>query len=167
MSNTIRNFSIDGKINVFRKLLTSENEDASEIEVLNVFRMINSYNTFDDDFFTNEMSYISDIAEFIDLKTALAKEIAQFIQEMVTWYLSILTSCEIPLTVEQDDAKKPLPKFMFALFQLCTLPLMSSLMKKANLELAVTNLVSVKNGFNIASTLFVNQNLVGAFLNRL
>ena len=168
----IRELSLDEKIEVFRKLLKDGYEGdgnaCNEVDTLNVFRLVNSYNVFDGAFFQDPNSYICDISEFVDIKTALATELHEFILELVKWYLSILTSCDIPLTIEQDDSKATIPAIFYGLFLLGSAPLLSSLMGKVDMaRIDMTNLYKVKEGFSVLSRLFGNHAMVGAFLEKL
>lgn len=163
----IKALPLDKKIEVFRKLLT-DGTASDPVDILNVYRLVNSYNVFDDDFFQQESSYFTDISDFIDVKSALAAELNDFILELVTWYLSIITSCDIPLTIEQDDSKVSIPATFYGIFLLGSAPLMSSLMGKVDLSrINMTNLYKVKEGFSVLSRILGNHALVGAFLEKL
>ena len=163
----IKALPLDKKTEVFRKLLT-DGESANDVDILNVFCLVNSYNVFDEDFFKQESCYFNEISEFIDVKSALQGELNDFIQELVTWYLSIIASCEIPLTIEQDDSKVTIPSTFYGIFLLGSAPLMASLMGKIDLgKIDMTNLYKVKEGFSVLSRLFGNHALVGAFLEKL
>lgn len=163
----IKALPISEKTEYLRAMLMNlDNED--EIDILNAYRLVNSYNTFDESFFEQEASYISDIAEFIDIKTELEKEIDDLMVTITTWYLSILASSEIPLTMEQDDSKKTVPSMLYGLFILSSVPMLASIMNKIDLsKIDMTKLHSVKEGFSLMSRLFGNQALVGAFLEKL
>ena len=73
----IKKLTVDEKIEYFRNIIKDLNTK-NEVDILNVFRLINTYNTFDDDFFNHKDSYISDISEFIDIKMALNEELKDF-----------------------------------------------------------------------------------------
>ncbi len=168
----IKALPLDKKTEVFRKLLTNgylaEGNDCTEVDILNVYRLVNSYNVFDSDFFKQENCYFNEISEFIDVKSALQTELHEFILELVKWYLSILTSCDIPLTIEQDDSKVAIPTMFYGIFLLGTAPLMSSLMGKVDMSrIDMTNLYKVKEGFSVLSRILGNHALVGAFLEKL
>lgn len=163
----IRALPIEGKIEVFRGILTDVC-GGSEVRILNLYRLVNSYNVFDDTFFQDPNSYLCDISEFVDVKNALAPELEAFMLELSKWYLSILTSCDIPLTIEQDDSKRTIPAAFYGIFLLGSAPLMSSIMGKVDLgKIDMTSLYKVKEGFSVLSRLFGNHAMVGAFLEKL
>ena len=62
-SQEIKSLELNEKIEYFRNIFSNLNNE-NEFDILNIFRLVNSYNTFDDDFFDHEGSYITDIAEF-------------------------------------------------------------------------------------------------------
>ena len=93
-SQEIKSLELNEKIEYFRNIFSNLNNE-NEFDILNIFRLVNSYNTFDDDFFDHEGSYITDIAEFIDIKMALEEEINNFSVELIKWYFSLLYSCDI------------------------------------------------------------------------
>lgn len=162
----VRELPFNEKVEYFKKIFTDMG-NTNEVDALNIYRIINSYNTFDDNFFDNENSYITDIAEFIDLKVHLEKEINELMLQLVTWYLSILASCEIPLTVEdaEDENKETIPPMLYVLLAMATLPLMASLLKKVDKsKIDLNNLHDAKNGFMLVNRMFQQHALVGQFL---
>lgn len=162
----VRELPFEQKVEYFKKIFT-DMENTNEVDALNIYRIINSYNTFDENFFENENSYITDITEFIDLKVALEDEINELMLQMVVWYLSILASCDIPLTIEdaEDDNKENIPPMLYALLAMSSLPLMASLLKKVDKsKIDLTNLHDAKNGFMIVNRMFRQHAIIGEFL---
>ena len=163
----IKSLAFPEKTAYFRRLLT-DGDIENEVDILNVFRVVNSYNVFDETFFSQEASYINDVTEFIDIKTELEEEINEFITELITWYLSIIASSDIPLTLAQDNTKRTIPATFYGIFILGSVPMLSSLMNKIDLgKIDMTNLYKVQDGFTLLSRLFGNQAIVGAFLEKL
>lgn len=163
----IKHLNLEQKIEYFRNLF-SDLDNENEFDVLNVFRLINSYNIFDDDFFEHEGSYISDISEFIDIKMALNDEIKDFSLVLVTWYLSILRSCDVKNIDDDRDSKVELPLFIHGLFVNATLPMMSALMNSIDLSLIdMTELHKVNGAFIILSRLFNTHAFVASYLETL
>lgn len=165
----IRELPYEEKVVYFKKILT-DFDNTNPLDAMNAYRIINSYNTFDENFFDDERSYIKDITEFIDIKVDLEAEISNLCHELLIWYLSIIASCEIPLTVEEagDDSKEKIPALIYALLASSSLPLMASLFKKADKsKIDLNNLHDVKNGFMMVNRMFSQHAIVGQFLEAL
>lgn len=164
MANEIKSMNVTDKIEYFRNILKTM-DTQNETDILNVFRLINTYNTFDDDFFEHKDSYISDISEFIDIKMSLEEELKEFSLQLVTWYLSILASCDIK-TNDSDDVKVDIPLLIYGIFASATLPMMSSLMNSVDMTaIDMSKLHKVRGAFTILSRLFNSHAFVASYLN--
>ena len=164
MANEIKSMNVTDKIEYFRNILKTM-DTQNETDILNVFRLINTYNTFDDDFFEHKDSYISDISEFIDIKMSLEEELKEFSLQLVTWYLSILASCDIK-TDDGEDVKDDIPLLIYGIFASATLPMMSSLMNSVDLTaIDMSKLHKVRGAFTILSRLFNSHAFVASYLN--
>lgn len=165
-STEIRNLELDQKIEYFKSILKNlDNENP--IDILNVYRLINSYNTFDDDFFNDENSYICDISEFIDIKMTLTSEIEEFCTILVTWYLSVLASCDV--RADNDvDSLVDMPMLVYGFFTSATIPVMASIMNSIDMsQIDMTKLYHVKNAFVLMSNMFRTQSFVASYLKNL
>lgn len=162
----IRNLELDKKIDYFRELLKNlDNSNATDI--LNVYRLINSYNTFDDDFFEDEKSYICDISEFIDIKMTLEDEISEFNLTLVKWYLSMLASCDIKTDADADELVE-IPFLIYGLFASMTIPVMSAIMNSVDMtKIDMGNLYKVKGAFQLMSNMFRTQAFVASYIKTL
>ena len=159
----IRSLGLDEKTEYFRELL-SNLDNGNEADILNVFRLVNSYNSFDDDFFTNEASYISDISEFIDIRMSLEKEINDFSLEMVKWYLSTLASCDIRAN-DDEDSKVDMPMLVYGFFASATIPMMSAMMNSVDMTtIDMAHLYKVKGAFSLLSRMFRSHAFVATYL---
>lgn len=164
MANEIKSMNVTDKIEYFRNILKTM-DTQNETDILNVFRLINTYNTFDDDFFEHKDSYISDISEFIDIKMSLEEELKEFSLQLVIWYLSILASCDIK-TDDSDDVKVDIPLLIYGIFASATLPMMSSLMNSVDITaIDMSKLHKVRGAFTILSRLFNSHAFVASYLN--
>lgn len=162
-SSEIKTLSFENKIDYFKKIFSNmDNENTCDI--LNIFRLVNSYNTFDNDFFEHEDSYISDITEFIDIKLALEDDINNFSLELVKWYLSILANCDVKAVSESEEKESvEIPLTIVGFFANCTIPIMSAIMKSVDLSLIdMGNLYKPKTllCLNITSNMFNQQSFV-------
>ena len=161
----IKKLTVDEKIEYFRNIIKKLNTK-NEVDVLNVFRLINTYNTFDDDFFNHKDSYISDISEFIDIKMALNEELKDFSLVLVKWYLSILASCDIKVVDDNDEEKVEMPTLIQGIFTAATVSMMSSLMNSVDMTtIDLGNLYKVRGAFVILSRLFQSHSFVASYLN--
>lgn len=164
-TDEIKKLTVDEKIEYFRNIIKDLNTK-NEVDILNVFRLINTYNTFDDDFFDNKDSYISDISEFIDIKMALNEELKDFSLVLVTWYLSILASCDIKVVDDNDEEKVEMPTLIQGIFTAATVSMMSSLMNSVDMtRIDMGNLYKVRGAFIILSRLFQSHSFVASYLN--
>ena len=164
MANEIKSMNVTDKIEYFRNILKTM-DTQNETDILNVFRLINTYNTFDDDFFEHKDSYISDISEFIDIKMSLEEELKEFSLQLVTWYLSILASCDIK-TDDSDDVKVDIPLLIYGIFASATLSMMSSVMNSVDMTaIDMSKLYKVRGAFTILSRLFNSHAFVASYLN--
>lgn len=164
-TDEIKKLTVDEKIEYFRNILKDLNTK-NEVDILNVFRLINTYNTFDDDFFNHKDSYISDISEFIDIKMALNEELKDFSLVLVTWYLSILASCDIKVVDDNDEEKVEMPTLIQGIFTAATVSMMSSLMNSVDMTtIDMGNLYKVRGAFIILSRLFQSHSFVASYLN--
>lgn len=164
-TDEIKKLTVDEKIEYFRNILKDLNTK-NEVDILNVFRLINTYNTFDDDFFDHKDSYISDISEFIDIKMALNDELKEFSLVLVKWYLSILTSCDIKVVDDNDEEKVEMPTLIQGIFTAATVSMMSSLMNSVDMTtIDMGNLYKVRGAFVILSRLFQSHSFVASYLN--
>lgn len=162
--NEIKNMPLDNKIEYFRNILQNL-DNKNEVDIINIFRLINTYNSFDDDFFNHKDSYINDISEFIDIKMSLEEELKEFSLQLVTWYLSILASCDIK-TDDSDDVKVDVPLLIYGIFASATLPMMSSLMNSVDMTaIDMSKLHKVRGSFTILSRLFNSHAFVASYLN--
>ena len=165
-STEIRSLELDQKIDYFRTILKNVDNE-NPIDILNIYRLINSYNTFDDDFFEDENSYICDISEFIDIKMTLQSEIEEFSLILVTWYLSTLASCDIKADNDVDNLKD-LPMLVYGFFTSATIPVMASIMNSVDMsQIDMTKLYRVKNAFVLMSNMFRTQSFVASYLKNL
>lgn len=164
-TDEIKKLTVDEKIEYFRNILKDLNTK-NEVDILNVFRLINTYNTFDDDFFDHKDSYISDISEFIDIKMALNEELKDFSLVLVKWYLSILASCDIKVVDDNDEEKVEMPTLIQGIFTTATVSMMSSLMNSVDMTtIDMGNLYKVRGAFIILSRLFQSHSFVASYLN--
>lgn len=164
-TDEIKKLTVDEKIEYFRNIIKDLNTK-NEVDILNVFRLINTYNTFDDDFFNHKDSYISDISEFIDIKMALNEELKDFSLVLVTWYLSILASCDIKVVDDNDEEKVEMPTLIQGIFTAATVSMMSSLMNSVDMTtIDMGNLYKVRGAFIILSRLFQSHSFVASYLN--
>lgn len=164
-TDEIKKLTVDEKIEYFRNIIKDLNTK-NEVDILNVFRLINTYNTFDDDFFNHKNSYISDISEFIDIKMALNEELKDFSLVLVTWYLSILASCDIKVVDDNDEEKVEMPTLIQGIFTAATVSMMSSLMNSVDMTtIDMGNLYKVRGAFIILSRLFQSHSFVASYLN--
>lgn len=164
-TDEIKKLTVDEKIEYFRNILKDLNTK-NEVDILNVFRLINTYNTFDDDFFDHKDSYISDISEFIDIKMALNDELKEFSLVLVKWYLSILASCDIKVVDDNDEEKVEMPTLIQGIFTAATVSMMSSLMNSVDMTtIDMGNLYKVRGAFVILSRLFQSHSFVASYLN--
>lgn len=164
-TDELKKLTVDEKIEYFRKILNDLNTK-NEVDILNVFRLINTYNTFDDDFFDHKDSYISDISEFIDIKMALNDELKEFSLVLVKWYLSILASCDIKVVDDNDEEKVEMPTLIQGIFTAATVSMMSSLMNSVDMTtIDMGNLYKVRGAFVILSRLFQSHSFVASYLN--
>lgn len=160
-SNEIKNLSLEEKIGYFRSLLTNL-DNSNEADILNVFRLVNSYNIFDEDFFSHRDSYISDISEFIDIKMALEKEIQEFSLILVKWYLSVLASCDVKAD-DEEETKVAIPMFIYGFFASATIPVMSALMNSVDRSaIDLTDLYRVRGAFTLLSRMFQSHSFVAS-----
>lgn len=164
-TDEIKKLTVDEKIEYFRNIIKDLNTK-NEVDILNVFRLINTYNTFDDDFFNHKDSYISDISEFIDIKMALNEELKDFSLVLVKWYLSILASCDIKVIDDNDEEKVEIPTLIQGIFTAATVSMMSSLMNSVDMTtIDMGNLYKVRGAFIILSRLFQSHSFVASYLN--
>lgn len=164
-TDEIKKLTVDEKIEYFRNIIKDLNTK-NEVDILNVFRLINTYNTFDDDFFNHKDSYISDISEFIDIKMALNDELKEFSLVLVKWYLSILASCDIKVVDDNDEEKVEMPTLIQGIFTAATVSMMSSLMNSVDMTtIDMGNLYKVRGAFVILSRLFQSHSFVASYLN--
>lgn len=164
-TDEIKKLTVDEKIEYFRNIIKDLNTK-NEVDILNIFRLINTYNTFDDDFFNHKDSYISDISEFIDIKMALNEELKDFSLVLVKWYLSILASCDIKVVDDNDEEKVEMPTLIQGIFTAATVSMMSSLMNSVDMTtIDMGNLYKVRGAFVILSRLFQSHSFVASYLN--
>lgn len=161
----IRNLETEKKIEYFRNILKDYN-NSNAIDILNIYRLINSYNTFDDDFFNNPNSYICDISEFIDIKMSLEDEIDEFCLELVKWYLSMLASCDVKVETDQDEMVE-IPFMIYGFFTSASIPVMSSIMNAVDMtQIDMGNLYKVKGAFQLMANLFRTQAFVSTYIRK-
>lgn len=166
-SQEIKSLELNEKIEYFRNIFSNLNNE-NEFDILNIFRLVNSYNTFDDDFFDHEGSYITDIAEFIDIKMALEEEINNFSVELIKWYFSLLYSCDIKTDNSDSDSFVEIPMLIYGFFVNATIPVMSTIMNNIDMsEIDLTNLQKVKGAFILMSKMFQTHSFVASFINKM
>lgn len=166
MVNEIKAMSMDEKVEYFRSILSNPG-NVTETDTLNIFRLVNSYNTFDEEFFNNENSYIRDITEFIDLKLKLERDIKEFQNTLVKWYISILASCDIKAD-DEEETKVEMPDLICGFFASSNISIMSNIMNKVDLnEIDMSNLYRVKGAFMLLSTLFNSHAFVAGYIEML
>lgn len=157
----IKSLSIENKIEYFRKLF-SDLDNENELDIINVFRIINTYNTFDDNFFEDTSVYISDISELIDIKIALESEIKNLSTELTKWYFGALMSCDIR-TSDNSENEVMMPALIRGLLSNITIPAMSAIIKNSNIEqIKLTELPVVKDSFSIISKLMQCHSFVAS-----
>lgn len=160
----IRNLELVKKAEYFREILKNL-DNGNAIDILNIYRLINSYNTFDDDFFNDPNSYITDISEFIDIKMTLEDEIGEFCLELVKWYLSMLASCDIKSASDEDTVE--IPFTIYGFFASATIPVMSSIMNSVDMtKIDMGELYRVKGAFQLMANLFRTQAFVSAYIKK-
>ena len=166
-SQEIKSLELNEKIEYFRNIFSNLNNE-NEFDILNIFRLVNSYNTFDDDFFFFFCSYITDIAEFIDIKMALEEEINNFSVELIKWYFSLLYSCDIKTDNSDSDSFVEIPMLIYGFFVNATIPVMSTIMNNIDMsEIDLTNLQKVKGAFILMSKMFQTHSFVASFINKM
>ena len=96
---------------------------------------------------------------------SLEEELKEFSLQLVTWYLSILASCDIK-TDDSDDVKVDIPLLIYGIFASATLPMMSSLMNSVDMTVIdMSKLHKVRGAFTILSRLFNSHAFVASYLN--
>lgn len=162
----IKKLPVKEKIDYFKKIFNNLNTD-NEVDILNIYRMVNSYNTFDDNFFEDEKSYINDVSEFIDVKMGLIDEINDFSFTVIKYFLAIIKSCDINECDAQENAVE-IPSLVFGFLANSTVPVIATMMNATDLEdLNINELPKVKGGFYIFSKLFQAHTFVTSFLDDL
>lgn len=158
----VRELPFEDKVEYYQGIL-ADYDNTNEVDILNIFRLVNSYNIFDDKFFDGKESYVTSISEFIDLKMELADEIQTFSAEVVKWYLSLLASCDV--REEESDNNSELPATIAGFMVNASIPVMSALMTSSDLsDIDLNNLYQVKGAFLLIHQLFKMHKFTVQFL---
>lgn len=152
-SKEIKEMALKDKIEYYRSILKNLDNN-NECDLFNLYIMIDSYNVFDENFFNNEKCYLKDISEFIDIKLTLREELESFCETLITWYFSVLASCDIKRDME-DTQFEEMPLTIKGILSCTTIPVLSSIMNKTDLStIDLTMLHSVRGAFVLAAKLF-------------
>ena len=164
----IKEQTTDKKVEHFKNLLNGTITEPDSADILNVYRLVNTYNIFDEDFFENENSYINDISEYIDIKMELVDELKSFSQELAKWYLGIVYSCDIKLSEEDESEMKEMPLLIYGVFSLSSLSMIASILNSCGLDtIKVNELPKVKGAFMMLSKLFNSHSFVASYIDKL
>ncbi len=156
--------TIEEKIEHFRSLLTNLDND-NENDILNVYALISTYNSFDDSFFASKNIYLDDISEFIDVKLALKDELEAFNTTLITWYLGSLKSCDMRIA---DDSYVEMPLLIKGVLTCTSLVELSSIMSKADMSpIDLNTLPKVKGAFILTAKLFQNHAFVAECMDKI
>lgn len=118
----------DIRIAALRDALAQENLlDATM--VINIFNFIKSFNTFCEAYFTNSIILVNSIMEFLDLKTALAAELKETTERLVSYVFSIIKSVGVT-EFTNDNQPTMIPLFYQRLLLACDFVSISNMLKK-------------------------------------
>lgn len=87
----LKNLQLEKKAEVIKFALTYENL-RDPLMLLNIFNLIKTYNTLDNQFFNNQNIYICDIQELLDLKLEISKQLKIFIKQLSIYVISLFKS---------------------------------------------------------------------------
>lgn len=110
----IKNANFDVKVSALRTALKDDNL-VDPLFINNLMLLVKKSNTYTDDFFNDENIFFSDKAEYIDIKTALEKELEEFSTKICIFLVSILKYYHRTLSVNLD-VSKPMPLMYKAIF---------------------------------------------------
>ena len=162
----IKALPFDKKADYFINLMFDMTSD-NPVDILNVYRLVNSYNTFDDSFFDDPNSYITDISEFIDLKMELEEPINAFTQQVIFWFLSSIASCDIKAETDPENMYD-MPMLVYGFLVQATLPVISAMMRSIDMsEIDMNELYTVKGAFYLVSRMMQSHSFVASYLEKL
>lgn len=162
-----KNISVEEKIEYFRSLLANLDND-NENDILNLYALVNTYNTFDDAFFANENIYLADISEFIDVKLALKDELEAFNETLITWYLGALKSCDAKLVSDGSEDFVEMPLMVKGILSCTSLMVLASIMNKTDLNtINLNKLPKVKGAFILVAKLFQNHAFISDCMDKI
>ena len=87
----LKNVPTDCLIEAFRYSMKREDLVNSSM-LLNILNLIKTYNSLDEDFFSNPNVYFTALQDLLDVKMALKPDLDEFITKLSRWYLSIIKS---------------------------------------------------------------------------
>ena len=91
----IKTLSVNEKIEYLKKYLTTENIEATEEAVLNIFVLLKRYNTFNSDFFAHKDVLFNDYMESIDILQAVTTELTMIANKLLSIYMSCIKHCKM------------------------------------------------------------------------
>ena len=148
------------RVAVLRDALTQKDLLDATI-VINVFNFIKSFNTFCDDFFTNDIILVNSIVEYLDLKTELALELKETTDTLLSYVFSVIKSVGVT-EFTNDNQPEMIPLFYQRLLMASDFVSISNMLKKTSsvdhsklilVANASTFLLSLCNKYSIANFL--------------
>ena len=113
----LEKFFVDDLIVFYKHILSHKSlSNIRNISIVqNILALVKTFNTFDQSFFDNEEIYINSIEDFIDIKTAVAEEIASFDKTIIEYFLSMCKSYS-KIDYTELDTYEEMPVFFQIFF---------------------------------------------------
>ena len=117
--------------------------------IMNLFTIVNSYNSLDEKFFEDERIYVSSLEEYLEIKMNCKDEIKNFATNLTKYFLSCIKSSSKLEYTYLDDVVT-IPMVYERMFTTLTLLQLSTIMQKAN-PISTDDLFIIEN-----ATVYVN-----------
>ena len=123
----IKNLSYDHRKEALRAALKNENL-RNPIFLQNVFCLVKGYNTFADAYFEHEQVFLNDEVEFLDIFDDLEEELKEVTYKLVEYYISMLKTCHLTESVENNPNTVKLEPLYENLFNAMDIIILSKLL---------------------------------------
>lgn len=117
--------------------------------IMNLFTIVNSYNSLDEKFFEDERIYVSSLEEYLEVKMGCKDEIKEFATNLTKYFLSCIKSSSKLEYTYLDDVVT-IPKVYERMLTTLTILQLSTIMQKAN-PISTDELFIIEN-----ATVYVN-----------
>lgn len=117
--------------------------------IMNLFTVVNSYNSLDEKFFEDSRIYVSSLEEYLEVKMNCKEEIKEFATNLTKYFLSCIKSSSKLEYTYLDDVVT-IPKVYERMLTTLTILQLSTIMQKAN-PISTDDLFIIEN-----ATVYVN-----------